>query len=203
MDQTLVDSSDAHVLSYVLPLKKRGIEVSGDAVRALFGNFERIIFKQLGPSLEPMEIETMVKEREEILLTTAAQTKEMPYADEILNELKRRYRLGLATGTMRSVVLKTLDHLGWSRIFSAVITADEIINPRPNPELLEKCIRQIRCRAGEVLSVGDTLLDLETAKNAGIKAIVVNPNLFCPMCVKDLREACNIIHSLSENAFSS
>jgi phosphoglycolate phosphatase len=106
------------------------------------------------------------------------------------------YLLGVATGKSRRGLDQVLDTTGFGAYFHATRCADEAPS-KPHPGMLEQLLATLGASAGETLVIGDTLFDLEMARNAGADAVAVtcgaHPRarleLAAPLaCLNDIRE---------------
>jgi len=87
-------------------------------------------------------------------------------------ELKRRFRLGLATN--RSTTVPALiEFLGLSEIFDSIACARDKVRPKPAPDMLELCLRRAAVEPHRAVYVGDSHIDREAAAAAGIRFIGV------------------------------
>ena len=59
------------------------------------------------------------------------------------------------------------------KYFSVVIGSEDIVNPKPDPEGLQLAIAGLGCSSGEVIYIGDSRVDAETAQNAGVTFIAL------------------------------
>ncbi|MDO8433077.1 MAG: HAD-IA family hydrolase [Candidatus Binatus sp.] len=81
-------------------------------------------------------------------------------------ELKRRYKLGLATN--RSATVPALiEHLGLGGIFDAVASARDKVRPKPAPDIIELCLERAGVSASRAVYVGDSQIDRVAAEAAG------------------------------------
>jgi len=64
--------------------------------------------------------------------------------------------------------------LGLLKFFDEVICGDDVINPKPEPEMLLKLLKKLNKKAEEALFIGDGERDLIASKRAGIDFILVN-----------------------------
>ncbi len=98
----------------------------------------------------------------------------MPYTEEILKYLKEREYL-LALGTNRPAVFTNLiiEHLGINKLFDYVVCGDELEAFKPNPEMILKTLEKFDLDITEIVYVGDMVIDLETASNAGVRSIAI------------------------------
>lgn len=87
-------------------------------------------------------------------------------------ELKRRYRVALATN--RSTTVPALvNYLGLAEIFDAIASARDKVRPKPAPDILELCVRRAGVGPQRAVYVGDSHIDREAATAAGIRFIGV------------------------------
>lgn len=76
----------------------------------------------------------------------------------------------LNTGYDRKTATKLLEKLKWQegKQFDALITADDVANGRPQPDMIFKAMKQFGIsEAYEVLKAGDSEIDIQEGKNAG------------------------------------
>jgi phosphoglycolate phosphatase-like HAD superfamily hydrolase len=78
-------------------------------------------------------------------------------------------QLALTTGFGNATLELVVRRLGWQEWFGATVSSDEVELGRPAPYLIFRAMERCRCRTvHEVVSVGDTPLDLQSAANAGV-----------------------------------
>ena len=83
-----------------------------------------------------------------------------------LTELKRTYRLGLATN--RSATIPSLiDFLGLDGIFDAVASARDKVKPKPAPDIVKLCVERAGTHPERAVYVGDSATDKIAADGAG------------------------------------
>ncbi len=97
--------------------------------------------------------------------------KPQPGAAETFQALKERNILVvLNTGYNKKTAVTILEKLGWEtgKQIDGLITAGDVINNRPNPDMILLAMEKFRIEnAGEVVKVGDSIIDIEEGKNAG------------------------------------
>jgi phosphonatase-like hydrolase len=84
-------------------------------------------------------------------------------------------RIALTTGFSAEVTGLLLDRLGWreGETVDTVVCTDDVPAGRPAPYLVHRAMERTGVwRTAEVLSVGDTVLDLEAGTNAGAGVVV-------------------------------
>src|SRR5579862_9252351 len=91
-------------------------------------------------------------------------------------ELKRRYRLALATN--RSATVPALvEHLKLADIFDAIASALDKVPPKPAPDILQLCMERARVKPSQAIYVGDSPIDREAAEAAGVAFIGLGPRV--------------------------
>jgi phosphoglycolate phosphatase len=92
-----------------------------------------------------------------------------PYAGipELLSDLAAGFRLALLTNKPERATRRILDHFGWSAWFEPAIGGDTLAARKPEPEGLLTIARRLGVGPGELLMIGDTRIDAETAAAAG------------------------------------
>lgn len=91
-----------------------------------------------------------------------------PHALEVLGELRGSYRLAIATNRgpdMAAVV----DHFGFDDYVDTVVTAHDVLRPKPSPDMLLLAAERIGILPAEALYVGDTEVDEYAAEAAGMQ----------------------------------
>jgi phosphoglycolate phosphatase len=96
-------------------------------------------------------------------------TKPYDGIPELLGELATTLRLAVLTNKPTTATERILDALDLRRFFAAVIGADTPLGRKPDPAGLEHLIHQANTSAGATLLVGDSPIDLETARRAGAR----------------------------------
>jgi phosphoglycolate phosphatase len=119
-------------------------------------------------------------------------------ARELLEELNRR---GIACGVVSNkphpLTLRTLQILRINHLFKAAFGDQPGVRRKPDPEAVHVALQLMGVAATDCVFVGDSSVDVETARNAGMPAILLTHGF------GDLQEARNmdpdlIAHSLSE-----
>ena len=77
--------------------------------------------------------------------------------------------LATNTGFEREIVTPILARLGWEKYFKAIVASDDVTEGRPAPYMIFRAMEAAGVKSvGNVMVVGDTVLDLEAAQNAGV-----------------------------------
>jgi HAD superfamily hydrolase (TIGR01509 family) len=75
-----------------------------------------------------------------------------------------------------------------------VVTALDVKNPKPHPESVEKIIQKLNLRKEEVVFVGDSEVDQQTAKSSGVRFIAYkNREIATDAFIEDHLELLNLL----------
>lgn len=80
--------------------------------------------------------------------------------------------LGIVTGSGEAS-LELLYSAGVRELFDAVISGADVANRKPHPEGLVKCLDVLGADAADSVYVGDTIIDMQASRAAGMTAIAV------------------------------
>ncbi len=89
---------------------------------------------------------------------------------EVLSVLSAQVTLAVATNRGSSVT-EILRHFQLSGYFSAVVTSRDVPRPKPCPDMLELAAGRMGLGASELIFVGDSELDREASRQAGIRFV--------------------------------
>jgi phosphoglycolate phosphatase len=94
-------------------------------------------------------------------------------ADAVLAELKQRYRLGVVTTRGREDAEAFLDQHDLWDLFDTVVTREMTWRLKPHPEPILEAARQLDVPVEHSVMVGDTTMDVKSARRAGAKSVAV------------------------------
>jgi phosphoglycolate phosphatase len=92
---------------------------------------------------------------------------------DVLETLSARLPLAVLTNKPQAHTDRLLDGLGLSRFFRDVIGGDTAFGRKPAPSGLEELARRARVPVTATTLIGDSPIDLETARRAGSQAVLV------------------------------
>lgn len=100
-------------------------------------------------------------------------TRPLPGAQELLDALREaRVPLALVTNKREDAGRKSIEVLGWTDRFIAIIGADTTIAAKPDPAPIRHALGFLGARPGEAAIVGDTESDMGAGANAGLAAAI-------------------------------
>lgn len=97
-----------------------------------------------------------------------------PGVEEMLARLKDEgYKVGLATSRLRVTAYQGLEKYDLFKYFDTVLTVEESVKPKPDPELLLNTLAKMKSEPQTSAMTGDTRLDIACANRAGATSILV------------------------------
>jgi pyrophosphatase PpaX len=110
-----------------------------------------------------------------------------PGAVEAVAELGRRgVRLAIVTSRMRRATLRGLELCGLMQHFEVVITPEDVVNPKPDPEPVRLAVQRLGVDPARVWFVGDSPHDVVAGQAAGVRTAAA---LWGPFPRRTLEEA--------------
>ena len=172
LDGTLIDSAPDISASLRRVLARMGREaIPHERVVAAIGSgVRKLIERTTTPPLEPV-MEAFLEEYSAHLLD---ETRLFPRVAETLERLPGR-KIGLANKPEK-MSRHVVDGLGIARHFEAVYGGDSFPARKPDAA----CFRAAAGEAKRAVMIGDSGVDMQTARNAGVRAVAVTYGYFKP-----------------------
>jgi HAD superfamily hydrolase (TIGR01509 family) len=95
-----------------------------------------------------------------------------PRASTVLTAIRSAgVKLACVTNSHRAIALTQLTGAGLRRFFPVLITADDVVRPKPAPDMLRSACQRLGVRPGQALFIGDTRTDEQAARHAACRFI--------------------------------
>ncbi|HUU77631.1 MAG TPA: HAD-IA family hydrolase [candidate division Zixibacteria bacterium] len=94
-----------------------------------------------------------------------------PQANETLEQLSRKYKLGLVTTAERNVIERAFLKIPSLKKFDIIITREDCKNVKPDPEGIIKGLEGLGLHASQCLYIGDLPSDVLAGKRAKVKVV--------------------------------
>jgi len=157
-------------------LAARGVEVSDEMLAAVRGSSKREAIARLLPPAcgQARRADALYEEFRHALARRYREhgVEAVPGARQAFDALRARgCRVALSTGFDHDVTNLLLDALGWrDGVVDAVVCADNVKRGRPAPDLILAAMAATGVDAPRaVAAAGDTALDLEAGRAAGVR----------------------------------
>jgi pyrophosphatase PpaX len=93
-----------------------------------------------------------------------------PGVVEAVREIKSAgIQTGLVTSKNRQGALRGLALVGLEALMDVMVCADEVSNPKPHPEPVEKAVALLGADPARTVYVGDSIHDMHSGRAAGVK----------------------------------
>ena len=176
LDGTLIDSKNDLISSVNMMLRELGrSELAPETVSGYIGHgAPRLVARALGEEC-PEEtrqrgLAFFLEHYEAHKLDT---TRPYPGVPETLAELQDRPMAVLTNKPVR-ISVRILEELGLARYFRAIYGGNSFATKKPDPLGARTILQQLGAAPEEALMVGDSEVDVQTARNAGTWAAVVS-----------------------------
>jgi phosphoglycolate phosphatase len=176
LDGTLIDSKQDLIHSVNAMLVEMGREkLHEDTISGYIGHgAPKLVARALGDGASATEREQALKfflaHYEQHKLDS---TRPYPGVAEALEEL-REFPMAVLTNKPVRVSRRILEGLGLGKYFRAVYGGNSFETKKPDPLGARKILEELGRTAGETMMVGDSEVDVQTARNAGTLAAAVN-----------------------------
>ncbi len=178
LDGTVIDSMPIHLLAWVDVLKEYGVEYPEELFFEFTGipthKIVPLINERLNTNLNPDEITI---KKEEYYLKYISKVGTIKPVIDLIEKYHGILPMALGTGSTRIITEITLKALDLNKYFKIYVTADDVVNHKPEPDTFLKCaeLMGVPPELCEVFEDGDA--GLQAALKAGMIATDVRPYL--------------------------
>ncbi|MDD3041844.1 MAG: HAD family phosphatase [Methanosarcinaceae archaeon] len=173
MDGVLVDSMPFHAAAWRHAFLEMGLVIRDEDVYAIEGSNPRtglpLLINKAEKDPDTFDFEEITeKYRQEFRKTF--QLKAFEGMRGCLEALKKHFMLCVVSGTDRVIVHEILEEL-YPGLFDAVVTGDDVIHGKPNPDPYLKAIELLHIEKEECVVIENAILGVEAAKRAELYCI--------------------------------
>ena len=175
-DGTLMDSAEKIVRCFSAAIADVGIDSPGEyAIRNIIGlGLAEAIDTLLPEHNEAARTAVLERYREYFLHLDPGESELFPGVAPGLERLNAQgYLLAVATGKSRRGLERVLSATALQPLFAVTRCADETFS-KPHPQMLHDILDRTGTDAERALMVGDTVYDLEMARNARVDGLGVS-----------------------------
>ncbi|MFA5365350.1 MAG: HAD family phosphatase [Candidatus Bathyarchaeia archaeon] len=181
-DGTLAETKKAVVESFQKVLTDVGCKVTDQFLLRLMGVGTRnTIIQALEQCNMPYDEELLVgliKEKVRIQTELTGLVELFEGATELLAALKGRTKIALATMSGRKVINKVLKEKGIRQYFDAVVTANEVTKPKPDPEVFQVAATELKVNPEDCVVIEDSVFGVQAAKTAKMRCIAIPSGVY-------------------------
>lgn len=170
-DYTLADSSRGIVTCFRIVLTRHQyMDVTDEAIKRTIGKTLEESFSILTDITDPEHLASLRQEyRLEADIHMNANTRLFPDTLSTLKRLKQRgARIGIISTKYRFRILSFLEDYLPDDFLDIVVGGEDVKAPKPSPEGVLFALEHLGSTPQETLYIGDSTVDAETARNAGV-----------------------------------
>ncbi len=176
LDGTLVDSR--RDLATAINRLRLELGLAPHSVPAIIGMVDegalRVVERALGPGFPRDEFAAAVARYFEIYAEVLLdETVPYPGVPEMLATLAERFPLALLTNKGERFSRAILDGMGLTKHFRVIVGGDSLPTRKPDPQGLQHVAKFLGCSLEELVLIGDSRFDAETAHAAGCRFALV------------------------------
>lgn len=175
LDGTIANTMPNHFKSWRKAVVPYGIDFNAALFMQLTGMPRTATIKKLnemfGTKMNPLIVG---KVKEDHFNTLVDLTEEIEVVTDVIRKYHTILPMSIGTGSTKNGAKKTLEVIGFENYFDIVITADDIINHKPDPETFLKCAELMGVKPQDCVVFEDGILGMNAAEEAGMMVIDVN-----------------------------
>ncbi len=114
-----------------------------------------------------------------------------PHGREILEHFKNK-KQAICSNKPEIFVRRILESLDSLQHFHTIVGGDSVKTKKPHPEGLDHILKKLKVSPDEAVLIGDSLVDIETGRRAGVYTCVVNYGLGLPEEIATANPDCSV-----------
>jgi beta-phosphoglucomutase family hydrolase len=176
LNGTMIDDMSYHVKAWYDVFKEAGAAVTMEETkRQCYGKNQELVERIFPGRFSDEEIQRMSLEKErKYQRSFRPHLKLIRGLDDFLEDARKAgIRLAIGTAAIRHNVDFVLNGLKLHTSFDVIVSADDVINSKPDPETFLKCAGQLEVKNGECLVFEDSPKGTEAAKRAGMDCLAI------------------------------
>lgn len=173
LDGTLIDSTDAIVSTFHHSFSVHKVShPSDEEIKALIGYPLDIMYAKLG--IDKSEVWDFVATyKEQYRKISTQKTLLLKNARDAVAKASEIATLGIVTTKTGRYSKILMEHFELMHYFEVLIGREDVQEPKPHAEPILKALEKLNSKDKDIWMIGDTKLDLISAKNAGVNSIGV------------------------------
>lgn len=173
-DGTLADNMPAHFRAWTIVTQRHGLTFTEDRFYQLGGTpsatIAAILAREQG---KVVDAHLIAEEKEREFLEQLAAVRPIPPIVETARAQRGVRPMAVASGGYRSVVLATLEQIGVLDWFPVVVTAEDVMRPKPAPDVFLEAAKRLDVQPESCLVFEDTGIGIAAARDAGMQVFDV------------------------------
>jgi beta-phosphoglucomutase len=181
-DGTLADTRAVIVASFQHSLKEIDIQVPDSYIERRMGigaaETFREILREAGRPVDEAVVKQLVERKSQKQISLKDQVQLFSGAIELLQALKGKIKIGLASMNSISVINSLVQAKDLEKFFQTITTVEDVTHSKPHPEIFLKCAKQLNTLPSKCVVIEDSLFGVKAAKAAGMGCIAVTTGAY-------------------------
>ncbi len=176
LDGTILDTLEDLKNSVNFALKENGLpERTLSEVRAFVGNGIRLLIERAVPENADLKLvdEVFSCFKEHYGKHSADNTKPYNGVTDLLSELKAKGVKIAVVSNKANFAVQTLVSQYFPQLFDYSVGEKDGIRRKPYPDSVLTVLDEFKCKKNDAIYIGDSEVDVETSRNAGMDCIAV------------------------------
>jgi HAD superfamily hydrolase (TIGR01509 family) len=171
-DGTLVDTLGLYRICWRQVFGRHGFEMSDAWFETWAGHSMVPFIGAALPGADAERIARVAQEGVDLFLESTHLLEPLEHVVEVARRFHGRIPLAVVSGGPRSAVVASLDAIGITALFDVIVTVDDVEHGKPAPDGYLRAIELLGVTPGECVAYEDSGSGIESARGAGIRAIV-------------------------------
>ncbi len=181
-DGTLADTRKVIVVSFQKALKEINIEVPTQFIERRIGVGASETFREIlsaaNRSVDEKIVKQLVETKSKVQIELASEVTLFDGSRELLESLRDKVKVGLASMNNRSVIMNLLQTNGLENCFDVVLTVEAVFHSKPDPEIFLKTAEQLKAKPQVCVVFEDSIFGIKAAKSANMSCIAVTTGVY-------------------------
>lgn len=173
-DGTLTDSMPLHFVAWRNTMQRYAIEFTEEAFYAMAGMpSDKIITILASEQGVPVSADQAAQHKEAAFETMIDRLEPKPRVCNVARDHFGKMPMAVASGGARPIVNRQLRHIGLADLFDVVVTAEDTVRHKPQPDVFLKAAQRLNVDPTKCLVFEDSELGFSAADHAGMDWIDV------------------------------
>ncbi|WP_114790890.1 HAD family phosphatase [Niabella yanshanensis] len=176
LNGTMIDDMDYHIKAWYRILNELGAEISTERTKEeCYGKNHELLDRVFPGRFSVEEKNQMSIEKEkQYQQEFKPHLKLLPGLPEVLEDYHRKgIKMAIGSAAIMFNIDFVLDGLGIRHYFHAIVSADDVVSSKPDPETYLKCAELLHTSPSDCLVFEDAPKGVDAAANAGMDCFVL------------------------------
>ena len=181
-DGTLADTRKVIAVSFQKALKEINLEVPTQFIERRIGVGASETFREIlhaaNRRVDEKIVKQLVERKSKVQIDLAGEVTLFEGARDLLEVLRGKVKVGLASMNNRSVNMHLLQTNDLAECFDVVLTVEAVSHSKPDPEIFLKTAEQLKAKPQSCVVFEDSIFGVKAAKSANMGCIAVTTGVY-------------------------